>query len=259
MIKLRLNEHVLLSLGALVAVIVFWELLVRIGGVSQLIFAPPTTVATALMALLGGGELPQRLFESLQTFALGFGSAAIIGVLLGLLNGWYTRVYYSLDLILTALYSTPAIVLLPLFVIALGPGLPSQITIVFLTGFFPIIFTTSSGVRAVDRQLVRVARSLGASDVAIFRDVAIPGSVPFILSGLRVGLGRSIVGLLFAEWFGGSRGIGYLVGLYGTTFQTARLLAMIVIVIVVSLVLVEGMKRLEIRYLQRVGAQGTPN
>jgi len=176
-------------------------------------------------------------------------------VALGLLNGWYRRVYYSFDLILTALYSTPAIVLLPLFIIVLGPGLPSQITIVFLTGFFPIIFTTSSGVRAIDRQLIRAGRSLGANDLEIFRDVAIPGSVPYILSGLRVGIGRSIVGLLFSEWFGGSRGIGYLVGLYGQTFQTARLLALIVIVILLSLVLVEGLKQIESRYLQRVGTQ----
>lgn len=254
--RARPSEHVLLSVGALVGLILLWEVLVRLGGISLVVFAPPSLVAAALIALIQGGELPARLMESGQTFLVGFGSAAVFGVVLGLLNGWYSRIYYSFDLILTALYSTPAIVMLPLFIIVLGPGLPSQIMIVFLTGFFPIAFTTSSGIRAVDRQLIRVGRSLGASDLEIFRDVAIPGSVPYILSGLRVGLGRSIVGLLFAEWFGGSRGIGYLVGLYGTTFQTARLLALIVIVIALSLVLVEGMKQIESRYLRRVGAQG---
>ena len=253
--RVRPSEHVLLSVGALAGLIVLWELAVRVGGLSQLIFAPPTAVGSALVGLIQGGELPTRLLESFETFTIGFGSAAVVGVALGLLNGWYRRVYYSFDLILTALYSTPAIVLLPLFIIVLGPGLPSQITIVFLTGFFPIIFTTSSGVRAIDRQLIRAGRSLGANDLEIFRDVAIPGSVPYILSGLRVGIGRSIVGLLFSEWFGGSRGIGYLVGLYGQTFQTARLLALIVIVILLSLVLVEGLKQIESRYLQRVGTQ----
>jgi ABC-type nitrate/sulfonate/bicarbonate transport system permease component len=251
----RLGPTVL-RLGTMAAFLIIWEGVVRVGLVDPFFLAPPSSIISTLGVLITSGTLSFHLAVSAQTFLVGYGAGILIGITVGLLDGWYQRFHYASDMFFTALYSTPIIVLLPLMIIWFGLGRPSQLAIILLATVFPIVFTVSAGVRALDQQIVRVGLIYGARSFDLFRDVAIPGSIPYILAGLRVSLGRALVALIFAEWFAGSGGVGYLVALYGQTFQTARLLSVVVVIVFVSLLGVEGLRRLETRYLARVGAVG---
>ena len=113
-----------------------------------------------------------------------------------------------------------SIALLPLIVIWFGIDLGSKVAIVFLSTVFPILVNTMVGIRTVDRDFVKVARSFGASDRQLFMTVALPSSVPFLLTGLRLGLGHALIGIVVGEMYGATSGIGYMMAVAGSTFQT---------------------------------------
>lgn len=251
------RERIALTFGTPVALLLLWEIVVRAADIDPIVLVPPSKVAVGLFELVRSGVLPKHLLVSTQTFVISFVAATILGVAFGLLNGWYRRLYHSFDLVLTALYTTPLIILLPLFIIWFGLGPTSQYVIVFIAAFFPIAFNTTAGVRALDQQLIRVGRSFGANDFDVFRGIALPAAVPFVLASLRLALGRGLTALIFAEWFGGQSGIGALIAIYGQTFQTGPLFAMIVLIIVVSLLLVEALKYAEGRYASLTGLSAT--
>lgn len=243
----------LLGVGTIVLCIVLWELGVRLSHISRVFMVPPSTVSVEIYRLFADYDLAGNLWYSCVTLAVGFGAAVIAGVVVGLLLGWYRTVYYAFDLLLTMLYVIPVIVLMPLVILWIGLGRSAQETVVFLAGFFPIAFTVSAGVRSTDRALIRAGRAYGASDWALFRDVALPSSLPHALSGMRIALARCLVTLIFVEWFSGSRGVGFLLATYGQQFDTAKLLGVLVTVMAVSVVLTLGMRALEHAYFERTG------
>jgi ABC-type nitrate/sulfonate/bicarbonate transport system permease component len=246
-----------LTLATPLFLLILWQLYVQIAHPSTLFVVSPVAVGRAVYHLTAAGTLPHALGQSARIFLSAFVVGIVAGVVFGIINGWYNRLYSSLDLVLTAAYTAPLIVLLPLFIVWFGLGERSEFAIVFIATFFPVAFNATAGVRALDQQLVRVARAYGASDIAILRGIAVPATVPYILSSLRISLGRALTGLIFAEWFAGRGGLGYLVGLYGQTFQTANLFAVIVTIIVLSLLLVEALKWFESAYAARIGASAT--
>ena len=250
---LAAHRNTLISLLTAAGFIVVWELVVRWLQPDPLFMVPPTAILEALLELIKHDVLQKQLLISAQLFFAAFLVALVAGIVVGMVNGWYATLYASMDLLMTALYVTPLIILLPLFIIWFGLGAPSQFAIVFVAAFFPVVFNTAAGVRAVDPQLIRVGRAFGATDFSIFRDIALPSSVPYILASLRISLGRALTGLIFAEWFAGRGGIGYLVANFGQTFQTANLFAMIMLVVGVSLVLVEIIKYAENKYASWIG------
>jgi NitT/TauT family transport system permease protein len=187
------------------------------------LFLPtPLEIVAAFQVYINDGRIWKDVAVSGQELLVGYVSASILGIVIGLLIGWYARLRYALDPFITFLYATPRIVLLPLFIIWFGIGVESKIAVVFLGAIFAVVINTAAGVRNLDVNLIKVARSFGASDFALFRTVALPGSVPFILTGLRLGIGHALTGVVVGELVAAQFGVGQMMAVAGATFQSAK-------------------------------------
>ena len=230
-----------------------WPQGIVLGGlklaVPPTLFLPvPSEVILAFRDLVQGGELAQDVAVSLQEFAIGYVLAVVVGVLLGLGIGWYRRFSYAVDPFITFFYATPRIVLLPLLIIWFGIGIWSKIAVVFLGAFFAIVINTAAGVRNLDANLIKVAKSFGASDLKLFTTIALPGSVPFILTGLRLGIGHALVGVVVGELVAAQHGIGRLMAIAGSTFQSDKVFAGLIIIASAGMLTTLLLQRLERRY-----------
>ncbi len=244
------NEATILGGASVVLIIGLWEAAWQAQMISPLFFSGPTAVAKQLVYAWTRGNLKADLVYSGTNFLLGFGAAVIAGVVVGILVGWYKTLRLLLNPTLTALYATPRVAMIPLILIWFGIGMWSKVFIVFISAFFPILVNTIGGMRAIDRDLLRAARSFCASDWQIFNTVAIPGSVPFILTGIRQGVALGLIGVVVGEMFGGSQGIGFMVAYGGQTFSTDTLFVGVVIIAAAGIVLTSIAERLERRFSQ---------
>jgi len=216
--------------------------------ISPLFFSGPSAIAKQFWYTLTQGTLLADLAFSGKNFAIGFGIALVAGVVVGVLIGWYRRARLIADPFLNALYATPRIAMVPLIIIWFGIGMWSKVFIVFLSAFFPILVNTVAGIRNMDADLLRAARAFCASDWQIFKTLAIPGSVPFILTGVRQGVALGLIGVVVGEMFGGSEGIGFMVAYGGQTFQTDTLFVGVVIIAFAGIFLTSIAERLERRF-----------
>lgn len=250
------NESVAIGAIAVVVFLILWQgigvareqklaLPFGITAPSKLFLPSPSDVVQSFGDLVRDGELAEDLAVSGYEFGIGYVGAAITGVLLGLLLGWYPRVRYAFDPFVNFLYATPRIVLLPLFIIWLGIGPESKIAVIFLGAFFAILINTTAGVRNLDSHLIRVARSFGASDLTIFRSIALPGSVPFILTGLRLGIGHALIGVVVGELVAAQHGIGRMMAIAGATFQSSKVFAGLFFIAATGMLLTYILARLE--------------
>jgi len=162
--------------------------------------------------------------------------------------GWYGRVNAALDPFVSALYATPRIALLPLVMIWFGIGLMSKIAIVFLGAVFPILVNTITGVRTIDAEFIKVARAFGSSDRQLFVKVALPSSVPLLLTGLRLGLGHGLIGIVVGEMFGATQGLGFLISVAGARFQTDRVMVGIIIIALAGMAMTAILRAIERRF-----------
>src|SRR5712692_2046656 len=241
------QRHEPLWIGTL-AVVVFmlaWHGVASARLVSKLFLPGPVDAVEAFGDLVKGGELAQDLAVSAQEFSIGYLLASFTAIPLGLLLGWYPRVRYALDPFVTFLYATPRIVLLPLFIIWLGIGVESKIAVIFLGAFFAILINTTAGVRSLDTHLIRVAHSFGAGDFQIFRNIALPGSVPFILTGLRLGIGHALIGVVVGELVAAQHGVGRMMAIAGATFQSSKVFAGLFFIAAAGMLLTYALQRLE--------------
>ena len=234
---------------AVLEVVWIWQLIWSYTDwISPLFFSGPSAIARAFWTSLTEGNLIADLKFSGKNFAIGFGLALVSGVVLGVIVGWYRQVRILLDPFLNALYAAPRIAMMPLIIIWFGIGMWSKVFIVFLSAFFPILVNTVAGIRNMDRDLLRAARAFCASDWQIFKTLAIPGSVPFILTGVRQGVAVGLIGVVVGEMLGSSEGIGFMVVYGGQTFQTDTLFVGFVIIIFAGILLTSLTEWLERRF-----------
>jgi NitT/TauT family transport system permease protein len=239
------HEALLIGTAAVVIFFAVWQAVGSARIVSRLFLPAPTDVVEAFTELVKDGELAQDLGYSGAEFGVGYVLAALIAIPLGLLLGWYPRFRYALDPFVTFLYATPRIVLLPLFIIWFGIGMESKIAVIFLGAFFAILINTTAGVRNLDAHLIKVARSLGAGDLVIFKTIALPGSVPFILTGLRLGIGHALIGVVVGELVAAQHGIGRMMAIAGATFQSSKVFAGLFFIAAAGMLLTYALARLE--------------
>ena len=239
------NERAIIGGVAVVVVLAIWEGFWSAGRISPLFFTGPSQVVNRFVEEWTVGRLKQDLAYSGTNFLIGVGLAILTGVVLGVIIGWYRRLAMLLEPFLTALYSTPRVALIPLVLIWFGIGMWSKVFIVFINAVFPVLINTIGGVRAIDRDLLRAARAFRASDWQIFTTVVIPGSVPFILTGVRQAVSLGLIGVVVGEMFGGSEGIGYMVNYGGQTFQTDTVFLGVVIIAMAGIILTWLAERLE--------------
>jgi ABC-type nitrate/sulfonate/bicarbonate transport system permease component len=241
-------EPLIIGLLTVAAVLAAWQLVANARLMPVLFLPGPWDVAQAFVKLFQQGDVWLDMATSGEELAIGFGLAIVVGLVLGLAMGWYTRVQYALDPIVNFFYSTPRIVLLPLFIIWFGIDIQSKIAVIFLGALFPIIINTMAGVRNTEAALLRVARSFGASDALIFRRVVLPGSVPFILTGFRLGVGHALTGVVVGELIAAKHGVGMLVAIAGQTFQTPKMLAGVMLIAGTGMLLTTIFQRIENRF-----------
>jgi len=242
-------EALIIGTSSVVGVLTVWQLVANARIWPPLFLPGPLDVAPAFVKLFEpGGDIWIDIATSGQEIVIGYGMAIVIGLVLGLLMGWYTRFQYALDPFVNFFYSTPRIVLVPLFIIWFGIDMPSKIAVIFLGALFPIIINTMAGVRNTEAALLRVAKSFGASDALIFQRVVLPGSVPFILTGFRLGVGHALTGVIVGELIAARHGVGQLIAIAGQTFQTPKMFAGVILIAGTGMLLTATLQRVENRF-----------
>lgn len=226
----RGSEPYLIGSLAVVAFLVSWQLYVTVGLADPLLLRAPSDVLATGWQLLIGGGIYRDLATSLVEFALGFAAAVAFAVPIGLVAGRYRPVLYFLEPYLTFFFATPRVALLPLLLVWIGIGIELKVVIIALSSFFPIVFNVIAGVRTLDRETLQVARSFGASGPFLLRSIIIPGSVPYIATGLRLGVGQAIVAMVVAELYASNQGIGYLMIVAGHRYRIAELIFEVLLV-----------------------------
>jgi NitT/TauT family transport system permease protein len=244
----RRHEQLLIGVIAVFVFFAAWQAVASARVWSALFLPGPSDIAQAFRDLLVEEDVPLNLTYSGAEFAFGYVGAALVGIPLGLLLGWYPRARYALDPFITFLYATPRIVLLPLFIIWFGIGVESKIAVVFLGAIFAVLINTAAGVRNLDANLIKVARSFGASDLQLFRTIALPGSVPFILTGLRLGIGHALTGVIVGELVAAQFGVGQMMAVAGATFQSAKVFAGLFIIAGTGMLMTFTLQKLEQRF-----------
>jgi len=235
--------------GISVAVVIgIWQYAWNKEWISPLFFSGPSAIASQFWYLLTEENLVNDLKFSGQNFAVGLSIAIVFGVILGVIVGWYRRARMVMDPFLNALYATPRIAMVPLIIIWFGIDAQAKIFIVFMSAFFPILVNTVSGVRNLDPDLLRAARAFCATDWQIFKTLAVPGSVPFILTGIRQGVALGLIGVVVGEMFGGSEGVGYKIVFGGQVFQTDTMFVGVIIIALSGMILTFLTERLERRF-----------
>ncbi len=249
--KFYLNqEKKILGTASVITFLVIWEL---IGGTFQLInpmfMSAPSLIGNAAYQLFFvTGEIWNDLRVSGIEFFFGFLLAVIVGIPFGIGTGWYRRMAYIFDPFTNAMNATPRVALLPLVIIWLGIGILSKVGIIFLGAVFPILINTRDGVKTTPYNLLTAAKSFGASEWQIFKSVVLPSTVPFILTGLRLGVGRALIGVMVGELYAATAGVGFMITVAGATFQTDKVFVGVLIFAITGVVFMELLTKLESRF-----------
>ena len=195
----------------------------------------PTAIAAAFWELLVTGELQSALYESLRPFALGYGLAIVIGVPLGLVIGRFRVAEAALGIYITAGYAMPLVALVPLLMLWLGLGFAVKVSVVFLMALFPICINTWLGVTAVSKTLIEVGKSFVAPDIVILRRIILPATLPYIMAGIRLAVGRAVVAMVIAEFFTTISGLGAVIINSANNFDTATMFVPIIVLMVMAI------------------------
>lgn len=190
--------------------------------VSALVLVPLQAVWKAFLGGIRDGSLGVDVWATTEAFLLAFILSSAVGVVVGLIMATSDIANELMDPWVSALYATPLIAIAPLFVAIFGLGLSAKVSVAFLLAVLPVIINTSAGIRTVERSYIEGAYSFGASRLQIFYKVLIPAAVPFIITGLRLAVGRSLIGVVVAEFFGSQHGLGHRVFMSAQIFDTGN-------------------------------------
>jgi ABC-type nitrate/sulfonate/bicarbonate transport system permease component len=248
--KFYLNqEKKILGAAGVVTFLVLWEL---VGNTLQLInpmfMSAPSLIWKAAVQLFGSGEIYNDLYVSGIELFWGYFLSVAVAVPFGIMVGWYKKASYIFDPFINAMNATPRVALLPLVIIWLGIGILSKVGIIFLGAVFPILINTRDGVKTTPYNLLTAARSFGASEWMLFKTVVLPSTIPFILTGLRLGLGRAIVGVMVGELYAATAGIGFMITVAGATFQTDKVFVGVLVFALTGVMGMELLTRVERRF-----------
>jgi NitT/TauT family transport system permease protein len=236
-----------LRVASLIVVALLWELMGRMGNAHLL--PPVSKVFSAWLELLVTGQLLGALAVSLQALVLGFAVSVAFGVPLGLLMGRYRSIAAFLDLYMTALLTVPMISFIPFLVIAFGLGLHSRVWIVFLFAFVIIAINTAAGVRNADATLTEMARSFGARERELFVKIILPAALPMIMAGIRLGMGRAVLGMVTSEMILSAVGFGMMMMTFSASFNTPALFATLLTIIFLAVGLLTLIQHLDRRLM----------
>lgn len=230
---------------SIVAFLVLWELVGTLRVLPPEYTSQPSRVVAAGYDLIAGGDFFHHVAVSLTEIVTGFLCAVVVGLLIGVVMG-RSRILGSLfDPLVMALYATPRVALIPLFVVWFGVGMGSKVFVVFAGAVFPILVNTLTGIRQVDQVLLRASQSFGASEWQIFTKVLLPGALPAMVTGLRLGWGRGILGMVIGEIYVSMDGLGHLISSAGSSMKTDQLFFLIAVVAGIGYLTTAAFQQLE--------------
>lgn len=231
--------------ASVVAVILGWQIIG--GSYDTSLFSTPALVAGAFANLVVSTPFVSDLLTTIRDFLIGYLIAASLGIIVGVAMARWVTAEAALDPYVNALYSTPYVALAPLFVIWLGIGFYEQLVVVILSSVFVILINTFAGVKNISRAYVETGRAFGFSGLPLYRKVIIPGALPYVITGLRLGIGRGFVGMIVAELLVKLDRLGFLMVYYSELLEVAPGLAIAVTLGLIGLLMTEGLKKVEAR------------
>jgi sulfonate transport system permease protein len=241
----RQLQEIAIRLVSLTVVLGLWQ--VFGARVDPVLFTTPWAIAKAAVVMIGSGELWNYLWPSLVVLALGLTAAAIIGIAMGLLLARFWMLDVALGVYITFLYSTPTVALVPLIVLWAGFETMAKVIILFLFAFFPMVINTYQGVKNVDPRLIEVGRAFRCSERQLWTNIVLPGALPFIVTGLRLAVGRGLIGMVLADLYTAISGIGYLIVRTASTYQVDKMFVPIVTLGILGVTLTALLRLLEIK------------
>jgi NitT/TauT family transport system permease protein len=206
---------------------------------------PPSAIVRAFVTTTQSGELPRQLWQTASVLFLGFGLAIVSGMAVGIAMGMFPTLRRILDPYVNAFYAMPTVALVPLVIIWLGLGFEAKVFLTWLVAIFPVIINAQIGVMNVPAAFIETARAFGCDRWQVFRRVILHAATPFFIAGIRLGLGRALVGVVVAEMFTALAGLGYMVVFYGNTFRTAEVFVPIVVLAALSIAITKVIYRME--------------
>lgn len=239
-------------LGFLALLIAFWT--VAAEQLGRNVMPSPLATFEAAQRLLAEGRLQSALGESLKVYLSGLALAVICAIPVGLLMGGFRVLGKTLEIYVFALAATPRVAFIPLIIVILGLGADAKIFIIFLGALMPILINTYAGVMAADEELVEMARSAGADRWRIFTSIVLPGAVPFVVTGMRLGATIGLINTVVAELYTAVSGLGGLLAIYGNTFRMAEYFVVVITLAIIGVVVTEALRHLERRFARWRGA-----
>lgn len=227
--------------------LVLWEVLARVLLENELLIPPPSSVLRSFWSLLLSGQLKKHFVATLLEFAYGFSTACIVGVVLGYFMGMYKWFDQIMDPWIAALYSIPIITIVPLIIIWFGIGMMSKVIVIFKITAVAIILNTAAGIKALDPVWLELAKSLRLSSWETTYKIRFPGALPFIITGMRLGVGRALLGVVVAELMASNAGLGYLLRDASETWDSPKLFVTVLLLAMIGLVSFNLIKKLERR------------
>ena len=239
------EQRALFRYGFLALILIVWQI---VGPhISPIFFTYPTKIAVAFYELTLSGELPYYLSQSLEVLAFGLLTAIVVGIPLAIAMARVRWLDWALDFPINALYATPLVALVPLLVLWFGIYLKAKIIVVFLFAVFPILINTYQGVRECDKNMLEVARSFRSSEWGVWQDVLLPYALPYIAAGVRLAIGRGLVGMVIAEFYTTISGLGFMITRYANNFEMDKTFVPVIVLMVLGVSLTSGLKWLERR------------
>jgi NitT/TauT family transport system permease protein len=229
--------------ASLATVLLAWQLAGE--RVDPTLFTTPLAVASAGIDMIASGELWTYLWPSLLVLLAGLAVAALCGIALGLLLARYWVLDVALGVYITFLYSTPSVALVPIIVLWAGFQFTAKVIILFLFAFFPLVINTYQGVKNVDPKLLEVGRSFRCSERQLWANIVLPGALPFIVTGLRLAVGRGLIGMVLADLYTAISGIGYLIVRSASTYRIDKMFVPVVVLGVLGIALTALLRVLE--------------
>jgi NitT/TauT family transport system permease protein len=236
---------ILIRIASLIAVLAAWQWFGA--DVNPALFTTPSAIARAAVTMIGSGELWNYLWPSLIVLAIGLFLASVVGIAVGLVLARYWVIDVAFGVYITFLYSIPTVALVPLIVLWAGYEMVAKVIILFLFAFFPMAINTYQGVKSVDPKLIEVGRAFRCSEGQLWWNIVLPASLPFIVTGLRLALGRGLIGMVLADLYTAISGIGYLIVRTASTYQVSKMFVPIMTLGVLGVVLTTLVRVMEVK------------
>jgi NitT/TauT family transport system permease protein len=244
--KLRRSRRIhLAGVYSVIGGLVLWELASHYLVANALFLAGPLQIAGAIVELARTGELWRHIGISAVEFAIGYVIASVLGIICGMAMAGSATLKRVMQPWISGLYATPTIALAPLFILWLGIGIWSKVLVVIMLVLFPVAINTEAGLRTTSERLIEMLRSFGASPRQIFFKVSLPSALPFILAGLKLGIGRGLIGVVVAELFGSRAGLGRLISASADAFNMPDLFAGVVVLAAAGIAMTAGFSWIE--------------